>query len=194
MSVVGTCTTSSHGTAHTRSPFHDYLERLRVVDANGEERIYDKRANKQEWAVAVSSFGLLGVVVEAWVRLENYVKAVDFTAWKTPMDDFFPNDPTDAAAKANLLRLFNDYDGAIFTWVRCACVRACFPPAAAAAAAAACRGFPFIVMPFLHYAQVPMNGAKVTYSGPIPKSYTWNIHDDRITLRLSKVSDCLIDW
>lgn len=44
MSIVGTATTSSHGTAHGRSPFHDYIERLRVIDANGNEKIYDKKA------------------------------------------------------------------------------------------------------------------------------------------------------
>lgn len=35
--------------------------------------------------------------------------------------------------------------------------------------------------------QVPMNGASVSYTGPVPSSYTWNINDDRVTLRLTKV-------
>lgn len=33
-----------------------------------------------------------------------------------------------------------------------------------------------------------MNGAKVSYVGPVPTGYTWNINDDRITLRLTKVN------
>ena len=32
-----------------------------------------------------------------------------------------------------------------------------------------------------------MNGAQVSYMGPVPSSYTWNLNDDRITLRLTKV-------
>lgn len=71
--------------------------------------------------MAVSSFGLLGVVVEAWVRLEPFTNAVDFTAWKRPLNDLFPADPTDPKAKANLRQLFEGYDSAILTW----CVRRC---------------------------------------------------------------------
>lgn len=33
-----------------------------------------------------------------------------------------------------------------------------------------------------------MNGAQVSYMGPVPSSYTWNLNDDRITLRLTKVT------
>lgn len=33
-----------------------------------------------------------------------------------------------------------------------------------------------------------MNGAEVSYMGPVPTSYSWNIKDDRITLRLTKAS------
>lgn len=43
----------------------------------------------------------------------------------------------------------------------------------------------FSTIPLL---QVPLNGAKVSYQGPIPTSYTWHISDDRITLRLTKVT------
>jgi hypothetical protein len=43
------------------------------------------------WSMAVSSFGLLGVVVEAWVRLDPYNKRVDFTSWKPLLNDVRPN-------------------------------------------------------------------------------------------------------
>jgi hypothetical protein len=47
---------------------------------------------------------------------------VEFTAWKTPLNNYFPTSVSDSPtavleAKRNLKALFEGYDSAIFTWV-----------------------------------------------------------------------------